>query len=79
MESMDDLLSQYNKALDKARAKLGSIQQFKKDRIQIPIILESSIIKKIQDLEHSKNCMVSPSMFVFTFLKNTDDSWDLIS
>lgn len=77
MKSFDQLVEIYDKARDEAKAKLPDAKSYPNDRIQVPVMLETSIIKSLSDAELLKDCTLNPSMLTFEFVKHRFKGWVL--
>lgn len=77
MRSFDELVEIYDNALAEAKAKLPDVITYPNDRIQVPVILETSIIKSLSDTEIAKDSTLNPNMLVFEFVKHRFKGWVL--
>lgn len=77
MKSFDELVEIYDNALAEAKAKLLDVNSYRHYRIQVPIMLETSIIKSLSDTEIAKDSTINPNMLIFEFEKHRSKGWVL--
>lgn len=77
MKEFDELVEIYDEALKKARAKLSEFENHPYPRIQIPVMLETSISVKVE--AEMLPPELNPPMLVFEFERNETEGWVLIN
>lgn len=69
------LVKIYDDALEEAEQKLPNPFSYPHDRIQIPVMLDRSILEKIELAESIKDSTMDTSIIVFEFIKNKAMRW----